>query len=64
MGICSLDEGGDMMKHNDEITYCGYRKCQFTECRRYYKNAPFDVLTHWFAVRPKPGGDKCDYYLS
>lgn len=53
-----------MMKHNDEITYCGYRKCQFTECRRYYKNAPFDVLTHWFAVRPKPGGDKCDYYLS
>ena len=46
-----------------DITYCGFRQCPNTDCMRYHKNAPFNVPTHWFAVRPKPEGNQCDYYL-
>lgn len=46
-----------------DITYCGFRQYPNTDCMRYHKNAPFNVPTHWFAVRPKPEGNQCDYYL-
>lgn len=28
----------------ENVTYCNNRKCTKTDCVRYYKNAPFDIL--------------------
>ena len=46
-----------------DITYCGFKHCPNTDCLRYHKNAPSNVYAHWFAVRPKPEGNHCEYYL-
>lgn len=44
-----------------DITFCNNRKCQRTDCLRYYNNAPFDKLLSWFHTTPKDG--KCSYYI-
>lgn len=48
---------------NKDITFCGNRKCPYTDCLRFHKNAPYDVLSSWFATKPNIKDGKCDYYL-
>lgn len=44
-----------------DITFCNNRNCPKTDCLRYYRNVPFDVIASWFHTNPEHG--KCSYYL-
>lgn len=48
-----------------DITYCNNRKCHRTDCLRYYKHAPFDVLLSWSNFNDKKDLERktCEHYL-
>ena len=49
----------------NDITFCNNRKCEQTDCERFYKNAPFDVLLSWSTFNDKSDeeGKACKYYM-
>jgi len=49
---------------NKDITFCPNIKCEHVDCMRYYKNAPFNVLTSWFKSNPEDKNGECRKYLN
>jgi len=48
----------------EEIIYCPKRDCEYTNCLRFHKNAPWGVEFRRFNENPKISkNEKCKYFV-